>query len=189
MKLSTITVIAAWFALAAQPTIAKDWATSTDGAISSAYVAQQSGSIAPSYINADTEGSATEIAQLGIQQQPIDRTEAIRMELHSYGGYAEDWDGEGAVAPHKGHVDNAIAMLERIPSGFPLPKPMLSSSGTVGLYWDHPNLFADIAFEDNGFSLFTRDKRTKEETYAEGISVNDLNAAWFAARLQKLREA
>lgn len=190
MKLSTITAVAAWFALAAQPTIAKDWATSGDGAISSSYVVQHTGSFAPSFIDTDGNGSATEIAPLELQQPPLDRTEAIRVELHSYGGYEANWDGDGAVAPQRAHIGSAVALLEKIPSGYPLPKPMLSASGEVGLYWDHPAVFADIAFEDNEkFSLFTRDKVTKKETYVEGALVNDLDAAWFAKQLQKLREA
>lgn len=189
MKLSTITVVAAWFALAAQPTIAKEWATSSDGAISASYVVQHTGSVAPSYIEADFDGSATEIMPLELPQPPLDRTEAIRTELHSYAGYGPNWDGHEAVAPEREHIESAVAFLEKIPSGYPLPKPMLSTSGEVGLYWEHPALFADIAFEGNGtFSLFTRDKATKRETYIEGATVDELDAAWFAGQLQKLRE-
>ncbi|CBJ36684.1 exported protein of unknown function [Ralstonia solanacearum CMR15] len=190
MKLSTVTAIAAWFALAAQPTIAKDWATSGDGAISSSYVAEHGGSFAPSYIDTDGDSSVTEITPLEVQRPALDRTEVIRAELHSYGGYDANWDSDGAIAPQRAHIDSAVALLGKIPSGYPLPKPMLSASGEVGLYWDHPALFADIAFEDNGaFSLFTRDKVTKKETYVEGALVSDLDAAWFAKQLQKLREA
>ncbi|NKJ45890.1 hypothetical protein CIC12_03860 [Burkholderia sp. SG-MS1] len=187
MKLSAITFVAAFFALATQPTIAKDWSASTDGT-SSAYV-QHTSSFAPSYIN-EGESTATEIGQLTPQQPVVDRAETVRIELNSYSNYVDDWDGDGAAAPNKSHVTDAIAFLDKIPSGYPLPKTMLSASGAIGLYWDHPALFADIAFEGgNAFSFFARDKRTKDEAFAENVALTDLNPAWFAEHLKNLREA
>jgi len=187
MKMGVITAVATWFAMAAQPTLAEEWLVPghTPAAVVSGRAAT---SFAPSYIFAKTAEAPTELAQMGLLQPPLDRTEAVRMELHSYGTYQNDWDGEGATAPRKADAENAISLLGKIPSGLPIPKPMLSSSGVIGMYWDHPALFADIALEENGtFSLFTREKESKAETYVENVSIADLDLAWLAGSLEKLR--
>lgn len=94
--------------------------------------------------------------------------EAVKFELNAYLELADDWDGPGSKAPSAEPIATAIGFMDRLPSGIPLPKPMLSSSGEVGLYWDVDAIYADVAFEGgDAFSLFIRNRQTDVEIFVE----------------------
>jgi len=68
----------------------------------------------------------------------------------SYLALAPDWDGYGGVPPSNQAVGDALMWLQRLPVDCAQPKPMLSGSGEVGLYWDRNGFYCDIGFLGDG---------------------------------------
>lgn len=103
-----------------------------------------------------------------------DQMNDVADELDSYALLENDWDGEGSIAPDLEILLRAKQLLEFVPGGLPFPKPMLSSSGEVGLYWRKGDVFADVVFDDDGsFSLFIKDSaRAGSKAFIEGVVVN-----------------
>jgi hypothetical protein len=90
--------------------------------------------------------------------------EALKAELKSYLELSAGWDGPESKAPTDGAVASALAFVNLLPAGIPLPKPMLSINGEVGLYWDIGNIYADVSFEDGDeFSIFIRDRSAEDQ--------------------------
>lgn len=91
--------------------------------------------------------------KLSIQLSLYDR---VVNKLLGYLDLEDDWDGYGAAPPNEGVIDSAIQYLTLLKEKkLPAPKPMLSGSGEVGLYWDHQNSHFELAFEEQGmFSYF-----------------------------------
>lgn len=114
---------------------------------------------------------------------------AAKDELRSYGQLGANWDGFGAVAPLRDHISHAIKIIDQLPPGFAVPKPMLSADGEIGLYWDEKHAYADISIEENGLAaIFLKTKGTdKKEKFWDGLSINDLSAEWFVENLSSLR--
>jgi hypothetical protein len=98
----------------------------------------------------------------------------IESEIIAYGSLTNNWDGPGSTAPNANHLRAAVTLLKLLPAGVPLPRPMLSSAGELGLYWDEPNLMADAAIEsDSEFSLFLRARgRGGKEQFHDRISID-----------------
>lgn len=81
----------------------------------------------------------------------------LRDELFSYKSFSTGWDGDESVPPDLEHIVAAASLIDVLPAGVPLPKPMLSSNGEIGLYWKDKRWLADAVIEDkNHFSLFIR---------------------------------
>lgn len=110
-------------------------------------------------------------------------------ELRSYGQLTADWDGFGAVAPQQDHIVQAMKIVDHLPPGFAVPKPMLSSAGEIGLYWDEKQAYADISIEENGLAaVFLKTKgANKNEEFWDGLSIDVLSAEWFVEHLPSLR--
>jgi hypothetical protein len=116
---------------------------------------------------------------------PID---LVRSELIMYGSMEEGWDGPETKLPVSSHIDDAIFFLNHLPAGIPLPTPMLSSSGEVGLYWNRENAFSDIVFEGDGrFSLFVRHKKAPhQERFVEDVLLSNIGPEWLIEQLPPL---
>lgn len=114
-----------------------------------------------------------------------DKRQWLAEELELYGDLKDGWNGPDSFGPKPEDIANAQTLLSRIPAGMPLPKSMIASSGSIGLYWNTELAFADIEIEGNGrFSLFTRKKiGTQEETFHDDESTNTVTPAWLAERL------
>lgn len=69
--------------------------------------------------------------------------------LQSYTNLEEDWDGYNGIAPLKSTVDNLINILNTLPVNIKLPIPMCSGLGTVGVYWEINNQYAEICVDDD----------------------------------------
>ena len=117
--------------------------------------------------------------------QSSDKLQWLAEELELYGDLKDGWNGPDSFGPKSEDIATAHALLSRIPAGFPLPKAMVASSGSIGLYWNTELAFADIEIESKGrFSLFTRQKiGAQEETFHDDESTNTLTSAWLAKRL------
>lgn len=118
----------------------------------------------------------------------INRIDWLRSELLTYKSLQAGWDGEDSAPAHLAHIDAAAAILDWLPAGIPLPKPMLSSDGEVGLYWRNSNFLADAVIEDDAhFSLFIRSLGDgNREVFISSIAIGPdapdaINAAFQAA--------
>lgn len=91
--------------------------------------------------------------------------------LTSYESLPEDWDGYGGIAPTSEAVSNATDFVSLLPADLPLPKPMLSGNGVVGLYWKTENLYLDIEFEGDGTYSYYAEKSGDSARYDDKISI------------------
>jgi hypothetical protein len=108
-------------------------------------------------------------------------------ELASYASLKEGWDGQGSVTPSGNDLDRAARFAESLPSGLPLPRPMVSGGGEVGLYWDDESAYADIQFEPEGtISLYVRNRVTGQERFFDGVHAESLKSAWYFDALSPL---
>lgn len=115
----------------------------------------------------------TEIASAKFVESVSSGYEELKMELKSYLELSHGWDGPESKAPSEEVIATALLFVDGLPSGIPLPKPMLSASGETGLYWDVGNIYADVSFEGEGMlSIFVRDRIEERETFDE-ISISD----------------
>ena len=102
----------------------------------------------------------------------ISRLDWIDAQIESYSVLQCGWDGPDSEPPKAAHIEAARAILRSLQAGTPIPKPMLSSAGELGLYWEETEWMADIAIEgDCEFSLFFRSRDRKVEVLKSGLSV------------------
>ena len=109
------------------------------------------------------------------------------MDLKDYSLLDDGWDGPESKAASVQAIGMALQFVDKLPSGIPLPKPMLSSDGEVGLYWDVEAIYADVGFEeDDRLSIFVRDRRDEDrETFVE-LRLPDLRTEQLKAILAPL---
>jgi hypothetical protein len=122
---------------------------------------------------------------------PLDRLSCLELDLEMYGELNDGWDGPNSRVPTKADIQKARSIVAKLPPGLPIPKPMLSAAGVVGMYWDTKSVFADIELDADGcLSLFTRCKTgNMEEVFEEDIDINSLTSEWFKTRLAVLLDA
>ncbi|HZZ05901.1 hypothetical protein [Paraburkholderia sp.] len=191
MKLATMLSVAVVGATLTQPiTQATDWLNTSQPPVI-ASPTDISSSFAPIYV-----GNGGNIAQTDLEPVfenvsiPIDRLTLAQNEISSYSSLQDDWDGNGGTPPDSGHVRDAIAFLDRLPSGIAIPTPMIGSSGDIGLYWDLTSFYADVAFEGSGaLSLFVKNKQTREEKFAAVDDLHGLSQDWFFQMLGRGQNA
>jgi hypothetical protein len=121
----------------------------------------------------DSGASVTSASYASIDHV-ISRIEWLRSELASYQNLPAGWDGEGSLPADPMHISAASTLLELIPAGIPLPKPMLSPDGELGLYWKGDRWFADAVIEDEThFSLFIRSlEHGNREVFVDSIGID-----------------
>jgi hypothetical protein len=121
----------------------------------------------------ETDGAFIHFANVAISRQ-----EWIDAQLEAYSSLEVGWDGPDSQPPQAAHIAAARAILWTLPAGTPIPKPMLSSGGELGLYWEEPEWMADIAIEgENEFSLFFRSRDRKVEVLKSGLPVGSESSA------------
>ncbi len=108
-------------------------------------------------------------------------------QLDAYAELESGWDGPDSATPSSSDIGLATDFIASIPPIFPLPKTMLSSDGTVGLYWNDPLIYIDIQFEsDHTLSMFSRDRSSGKERFIDSIDVATINSSWFFNTLSEL---
>ena len=108
---------------------------------------------------------------------PKDKRILLIGRLNSYLSLPDDWDGYDGVAPNKQTVDDAIRLLHLLPNRVSTPKPMLGSSGTVGLYWEKEDLYIEICFDgDETFWYYARNDNTELSEDDVSLNTNTLSA-------------
>lgn len=118
----------------------------------------------------------------------LDRVATIGKQLRRYEILEDGWDGDDSRAPAPAMIELAENFLNSIPAGLPLPTPMVSANGSVGLYWDIANAFADVVFEEDGhFSLFIRCKNNSvPERFFDAVPKEQISASWIEDKLASL---
>jgi hypothetical protein len=92
------------------------------------------------------------------------------------------------VAPSTDAMNAALSFIDAIPARLPLPRPMLSSSGELGLYWDLPLGYAEACFESDGAVVFFSRSDEGMEHFEESLKVENLDSRWFWGTLGQLDE-
>lgn len=95
-------------------------------------------------------GVSTELINSYDKNRQTTEVEKIIGELREWQFLDEDWDGEGARAPINKSIENAVSLMVLIKDSADMPEPMLHATGTVSLYWDDKNLYADLEFLGDG---------------------------------------
>jgi hypothetical protein len=185
--ISTVALVAT-FMMPLVPTRASDWTTKAivrpfDDTRSSA---GSESLISPSMSRPLTEQITSQnIAGPGYGQ---DRLQLLTTELNLYRDLSDGWNGPDSVGPNSSDIDDAQGLVAQLSAGLPIPKAMISSSGTIGLYWNTDHAFADIEFEGDGkFSLFTRLKSSAhDERFFDDQSLHAITPRWLSEQLAVL---
>ena len=100
--------------------------------------------------------------------------------LASYSKLQPEWDGADSVIPSITDVQLAVDFVESIPAIFPLPKPMLSREGVIGLYWDDGSVYIDIQFDsEHTLSVFSRDRSSGKEKFVDSVDITSIDSNWY----------
>jgi len=93
----------------------------------------------------------------------VDTGLALTSQLVEYLILPDDWDGYDGKAASLATVMDAFEFLRRYPSTLPKPKPMISGSGVIGLYWEGNDCYASIDFDGSGYYCYIADRPGDEE--------------------------
>jgi len=134
---------------------------------------------------------STYIERIGAKLARAEPLKQITAELDEYAQLADDWDGDGALRPSPLSIASAKKLLEWLPAGVALPKPMISASGEIGLYWHSDNAFIDaVISEDGDFSLFGKfEGDAPEEQFLTDLTPGAESAPVLTEVLSKLRQS
>ncbi|MBD2281158.1 hypothetical protein [Aphanizomenon flos-aquae] len=71
--------------------------------------------------------------------------------IRNYLSLPDDWDGYQGIAPKSKTIEETISVVKRLHDyHISLPKPMVSGTGIVGLFWEKDNIYIEICFEGDG---------------------------------------
>ena len=116
----------------------------------------------------------------------VDPTDLLRDEVLKFASLTAGWDGSGSMAASEQSRNAALAFLDCIPKGLPIPGAMMSQDGEIEFFWDLPHGYADITFEPTGLaSFFSRSSNSTEE-FIEALNESAFTRAWFFERLGAL---
>lgn len=161
------------------------------GAEPQAHMMDLSGLVGAPWWHADSSSVPSEavIVFAGHDSRPQFARAAVKAELETYKLLSDGWDGEESVAPAPDDLRAAAELINGLPLGFPVPKPMIGSDGEVGLYWNTEKAFADFVIEESGLgSLFVRRKDTGVEHFIDQILISSLDPAWLVEQLSPITE-
>ena len=170
--LTTIAAIAVGNALTRTPSKAEGWSTSRP------ILTLMRREEATSYDGSDwleVGKTTTEAEGLIMPDTSISQVDYTQAELLNYGILEDGWDGANSVAPAQSHIRAAIKLFRSLPAGVPLPRPMVSDNGEIGLYWNNEQWLADAVIEDEvHFSLLVRSRSgCEQEVYFDSVLIGD----------------
>jgi hypothetical protein len=141
------------------------------------------------YNNAPAEQATIAELRIPIGNKIQGKTSAtdVFSKLSSYSKLQPDWDGADSKVPSITDVKLAIDFVESIPAIFPLPKPMLSREGVIGLYWDDGSVYIDIQFDsEHTLSVFSRDRSSGKEKFVDSVDITSIDSNWYYDTLDML---
>ncbi len=126
--------------------------------------------------NAAPVPSAHELVITAAQNGRAEQMTALLRTLIDYQFLPHDWDGYGGQPAKAAALLDTLEFLLQLPHTLPVPSPMLSGSGTIGLYWDRGTHYASLEFEGDGTYTSLTDG---PDGYggAEGVAARTLPAA------------
>ena len=105
--------------------------------------------------------------------------ESVKREMKVYSMLKEGWDGPDSLPPSVLSMEEALHLIDALPARLPLPRPMLSFNGELGLYWDLYGGYAEISVETDGqISFFSRDAKGIEY-FEDNLVRTDCSQNWF----------
>ena len=116
----------------------------------------------------------------------VDPIDALRDEVLKFASLASGWDGPGSMAAPEQSRNAALAFIDRIPKGLPLPGAMMSQNGEIEFFWDLAHGYADITFEASGLASFFSRANNSAEEFIEALNESAFTRAWFFERLGAL---
>lgn len=115
--------------------------------------------------------------------------EQLKRETRAYFSLKPGWDGPDSVLPSSCSMETALRLIDCFPAQLPLPRPMLSFDGELGLYWDLEHGYAELSIElDGEISFFSR-TTLGEERFEEDIPLSSFDYSWFWRELGHLDAA
>lgn len=123
-------------------------------------------------------------AAINTQPSPID---ILRADIVRY-GYLPDYEYAQAQRPSQHMLELATQFLSYLPSGIPLPRPMISEEGDIGFFWDSSVAFADIEIEESGeLSIFTKSKQEPSlEKFYDNVTLSPQLRSSLKEKLETL---
>lgn len=111
-------------------------------------------------------------------------------EVLGYGKLKPGWDGMHSVGPRKEMVKLVCEFLNTIPKDLPIPTPMISGSGVIGLYWDRPVSYIDIEFmdEEDISMLVVVKKDSRRDEWFPTLTVPQFTVEFFEQHFSLLKE-
>lgn len=114
---------------------------------------------------------------------PTDDRWSLIKRLEAWSTLSDGWDGERSKTPAPEAIQLATHLIDLLPSDRPLPKPMMSSEGVIGLYWDLADRYVDVEIEQGHYSVYYRLKNTAEEHFLEGLTLEAPSVEQLASAL------
>lgn len=126
--------------------------------------------------NAAPVSSANELVITPAQNGRAEQMMALQRTLIDYKFLTHDWDGYDGQPAKATALRDVLEFLVQLPHTLPVPSPMLSGSGAIGLYWDRGTHYASLEFEGDGTYTWLTDG---PDGYggSEGIAARTLPAA------------
>lgn len=118
--------------------------------------------------------------------QYLSPCELLKREVLTYAEYEDGWNGEYSFGPAAEAIKSATDFIEAVPSRLPLPRPMLSSTGEIGLYWGLDGGYAEVTFESTGEIVFFSRSNDGFERFEENLTIDKLDNNWFWSTLGTL---
>ena len=92
--------------------------------------------------------------------------------IRNYLSLPDDWDGYEGIAPESKTIEETISLVKRLNDyNISLPKPMVSGTGIVGLFWEKDSIYIEICFEGDG-TFWYYGKDSNLEIGEESVSLN-----------------
>lgn len=105
--------------------------------------------------------------------------EQLKRETKTYSAIKPGWDGPDSVGPSAEAMTKMLTLIDAVPARLPLPRPMLSRNGELGLYWDLDGGYAELSIEVDGHISFFSRNMMGAEYFDEGLAVEIFNQNWF----------
>jgi hypothetical protein len=111
--------------------------------------------------------------------QLVNARELLKRETKAYSLFESGWEEDGNIPPSKIAMTQALTFIDSLPSRLPLPRPMLSANGELGLYWDLDGGYAELSFETNGQISFFSRTLNGQEKFLDTVSLLLLDNKWL----------
>lgn len=115
-----------------------------------------------------------------VEQAPtLSNREQLKRETKAYSSLSSGWGDANSAIPTSHSMEITLQLIDKLPARLPLPRPMLSDNGELGLYWDLQHGYAELGIERDGLVTFFSRESNGSERIEENLSIASMNPAWF----------